>query len=168
MKNKITLILLFLTLNLFGVSHSHIGSVNEVFMLTNISFFSCGDDGSVVLWQGNKNERLQVSDIPVKKIAYNSSLRYIAVYETDGFSLHRVSVWDWNQKKRLYAKRFTDRIVFLSFSTKGNYLMVGTESINSLNFFDSKTGEQKQLLENPGSLVSFALTGATDTTLETY
>lgn len=168
MKNKITLILLFLTLNLFGVSHSHIGSVNEVFMLTNISFFSCGDDGSVVLWQGNKNERLQVSDIPVKKIAYNSSLRYIAVYETDGFSLHRVSVWDWNQKKRLYAKRFTDRIVFLSFSTKGNYLMVGTESINSLNFFDSKTGEQKQLLESPGSLVSFALTGATDTTLATY
>ena len=123
MKNKITLILLFLTLNLFGVSHSHIGSVNEVFMLTNISFFSCGDDGSVVLWQGNKNERLQVSDIPVKKIAYNSSLRYIAVYETDGFSLHRVSVWDWNQKKRLYAKRFTDRIVFLSFSTKGNNLV---------------------------------------------
>lgn len=168
MKNKITLILLFLTLNLFGVSHSHLGSVNEVFMLTNLSFFSCGDDGSVVLWQGNKNERLQVSDLPVKKISYNASLRYVAVYETDGFSLHRVSVWDWGQKKRLYAKRFTDRIVFLSFSTKGNYLMVGTESINSLNFFDSKSGEQKQILENPGSLISFALTGATDTTLATY
>ena len=67
--------------------------------------FSAGNDGMVIKWNtNNTGEHFQCSDLPIHMIAVHPTKEEIAVYETDGFSVYRVSVWDWSRK----TKKFTN------------------------------------------------------------
>lgn len=146
----------------------HTGAVTDLIQLEDY-FFSSGEDGFIVRW--NKEgigEHLQVSDIEIKKIAVHPQGNLIAIYETDDFSIHRVSVWDWKTKTRKYAKRFSDTILSLSFSYNGTYLMIGTSSADGIIYFDAVYGIITQLLNDQTSVVSLSETSKTETTSVMY
>ena len=112
MTKKIITILLFL-LYLGSIyaqkqfsTQPHTGPVTCL-VQNNEFVFSSGEDGFIVRWdQNGLGEHLQVSDIAIKKIDVSPDGRLVAVYESDDFSIHRISVWDWKTKTRKYAKRF--------------------------------------------------------------
>ena len=105
----------------------------------NDSFFTVGDDGFVIKWlPDGTGEHFQISDLEIKLIAISPNGTDIAVYETDGFSTHRISEWNWKTLTRKSAKRFTDSIVSLEYSAKGTYLMAGTSSVDGMLFLDPK------------------------------
>lgn len=168
-KFYLSLIFLFIIFSsVFSVTLAHNGAVNQFFPISVTEFFSCSSDGSVVFFNNSETEYYQLSELPIKQIVVYPSKSLVAIYETDDFSINRVSVWDWKAKKRLYAKRFLDSVLNISFSAKGKFLMVSTHSIGSISFFDAKTGEQQQLLHDTSSLVALAATGATEKTVVTY
>lgn len=107
LKNKHISKILFLicfyslfSLDLFCQSHvstqSHQSSVTDLKFLQNgseSSFFSAGNDGFLVKWtEDGLGEHYQISDLSIKMIARSPKGNDIAVYETDGASLNRVSV----------------------------------------------------------------------------
>ncbi len=170
---RILLILIFSIMNLAysNTQHStqpHELQVNSVQVSnTNDSryVYSGSDDGFLIRWDENGiGEHLQVSDESIKLIAIHPNGIDIAIYESDGFALNRLSVWNWQTKtKRFSSKRFESTITSLQYSTKGSYLMVGQANVNGIIFLDSSTGKvlTNKISENVGS-VSFAQTSKSE------
>ncbi len=133
-------------------------------------FFTAGDDGFVIKWlPDGTGEHFQISDLEIKLIAVSPNGTDIAVYETDGFSIHRVSEWNWKTLTRKSAKRFTDSIVSLEYSAKGTYLMAGTSSIDGMLFLDPKTKlTPLSVVKSSTGTITVAKTGKTEKTVLMY
>lgn len=133
------------------------------------SFFAAGNDGFITryLYGTMKSETWQVSTMPVKRIAVHPKKTLVAVYETDGFSVHTISLWDWQDKKQLYTKRFTSSVVSLSWSAQGTYLFIGTASIEGITILDIK-GNIKKIYPRPPGIVRLAATGPSEKSIVTY
>lgn len=136
----------------------------------NDSFFTAGDDGFVIKWlPDGSGEHFQISDLEIKLLAVSPNGTDIAVYETDGFSVHRISEWNWKTLTRKSAKRFTDSIVSLEYSAKGTYLMAGTSSVDGLLFLDPKTKlTPLSVVKESTGTVTVAKTGNSEKTVLTY
>ena len=134
------------------------------------NFFTAGDDGFVIKWlPDGTGEHFQISDLEIKLIAVSPNGTDIAVYETDGFSIHRISEWNWKTLTRKSAKRFTDSIVSLEYSAKGTYLMAGTSSIDGMLFLDPKTKlTPLSVVKDSTGTVTIAKTGKTEKTVLMY
>lgn len=168
MTKKIITILLFLLFlgSIYAQkqfsTQPHTGPVTCL-VQNNEFVFSSGEDGFIVRWdQNGLGEHLQVSDIAIKKIDVSPDGRLIAVYESDDFSIYRISVWDWKTKTRKYAKRFSDTVLSVSFSYNGTYLMIGLSSADGLVFLDAEYGITMQLIKEQTSVVSLCETGKTE------
>lgn len=132
-------------------------------------YFSGGADGFLSLHASDgTTDSWQVSEIPVRKIAVHPDGNTIAVYESDGFSVHRLSVWNWKTRTRLYAKRFRDSILSVSWSAKGSFLMIGNTSIDGITILDGDSGKQRRIFTAMPGIVSFSITGSTEGSMITY
>ena len=174
---------LFVTLSLFTVHYSlfpqshistqsHSGTVTNVAFLENSdgSVFSSGNDGFLIKWtEDGMGEHYQISDLPVKMIARSPNGNEIAVYETDGASLNRVSVWNWKTLTRKFAFRFTDSLTSLSYSAKGTYIICGTASVSGAFFLNSQNGSviRNKIKENTG-VVNFVQTSDSEKSVIMY
>lgn len=174
MKKNICLGFLFLLLTTLLFSQGafskqgHKGNVTNI-VYSNNYFYSAGSDGFVIRWNSKgEGEHYQVSSIEIKMLAVHPEKAEIAVYETDGFSVYRLSVWDWNQRKLKYSSRFTDSITSLSYSGKGNYLITGTSSVDGLFFLDSNTGKPVPILNDQISATTLVKTNNKETTCVIY
>lgn len=133
------------------------------------SFFAAGKDGFVSRYTYSRlmPETWQVSALPVKLIAVHPKKTYLAVYETDGFSVHKISLWDWQTKKQLYTKRFTSSVLSLAWSAQGSYLFIGTASVEGITVLDAR-GNVKKIYPRPPGIVLLAATGPSERSIVTY
>jgi uncharacterized protein YfaS (alpha-2-macroglobulin family) len=125
MKRAAFVLLFFLPLiSLFAGVHvtnqKHSGQVTAIASAQKV-FFTADSEGFIVRWNENAaGERYQISEVPIKLIAVHPNGEDIAVYETNGSNIHRVSVWNWRTLNRKYVKRFSDSITALSYTKKGS------------------------------------------------
>lgn len=146
---------------------------NSVLSLSSIpgsgEFFSADSAGFVARHSADGSlETWQLSNIPIRIIAVHPDGNRIAAYESDGFSVYRVSVWDWKTKTRLYAKRFRDSVTTLSWSAKGSWLIVGNTSVDGIAAFDASRGTGEKIFSESMGIVSLALTGASESSAITF
>lgn len=179
LKNKVAFLscVFFIgNLSLFAQSHistqSHSGKVTNVDYLGegDESIFSAGNDGFLIKWtEDGMGEHYQISDLPIKMIARSPNGNDIAVYETDGASLNRVSVWNWKNFTRKYAFRFNDSLTSLSYSAKGTYIICGTASVSGAFFLNSSNGTiiRNKIKGNTG-VVNFIQTSESEKSMVMY
>ncbi|MBQ4377728.1 MAG: hypothetical protein II821_00815 [Treponema sp.] len=161
--------------SLFSQAHistqSHSGKVSNVASLSNSdSVFSAGNDGFLIKWTSDgMGEHYQISDLPIKMIARSPNGNEIAVYESDGASLNRVSVWNWKTFTRKYAFRFTDSLTSLSYSAKGTYIICGTASVSGAFFLNASSGTilKNKIKANTG-VVNYIQTSDTENSAIMY
>ena len=104
-KNKLKSVFAFALAPFFCVSafaeassstQSHFSDVTNIAYLESggeSSALSAGKDGFLIKWRNDgTGEHYQVSDLPIKMISRSPNGYEIAVYESDGASLNRVSV----------------------------------------------------------------------------
>ena len=105
------------------------------------SFFTIGKDGFLVKWTSDdQGEHYQISDMEIRMAAVSPNGKEIAVYETDGGSINRVSVWNWDTLSRKFARRFSDSITSLSYSSKGTFIIAGTATVDGAVFIRANDG----------------------------
>ena len=178
MKKSLTLLsILFFTLNAFCQSHfslqSHQGQINQICLANNKTFEKCyytaGDDGFVVKWsEDNQGEHYQFSDIGIKMIAVSPVNNLIALYETDGGSINKVTVWDWNTFTRKTLKKFNNSITSLQFSSKGTYLIIGTASVDGAVFLNTSNWATVNKIKDNTGIVNYIHTSETEKTCALY
>ena len=152
------------------VVHKFSGGVTEIMNSGTLPiFFAAGKDGFVTRYSYPKFEpdTWQLSSMPIQKIAVHPKGKLIAVYETNGFSVHQVSLWDWATKKAVFSKRLSDSVVSLSWSANGTYLFVGNRSTDGITVLDTKGIVQNIYQEAPG-IVFLAATSASEKNIVTY
>ena len=162
---------IFISFNLFCDVHvssqPHYGQINDMEM-TESSLFTVGQDGYVINWRHDgSGEHYQISDLEIKMIAKNPKNDNIAIYETDGYSINRISVWDWSTQKKVFAKRVPYTVSSLQYTEKGSYLMVGTTSEEGIYFLDQK-GDVISKIKESVEMVTFALSSKTEKSCVLY
>lgn len=158
-KQFISLLLLSMGLSLWGQVHvstqAHQDMVNRIAVTKDGSIFSAGKDGFLIRWaQDGLGEHYQITELDIPMIAVHPNGNDIAVYETDGFSIHRVSVWNWTSLRRKFVKTFTNSITSLDFTAKGNLLAVGTATVNGMVFLSPSTGQTVSKIKESTGIVS--------------
>lgn len=139
----------------------HEGAVTSLATNSN-TLFSAGEDGYIIGWNSETGGHYQISDYKIKFLATSPNGTDIAVYETDGYSVNRISVWNWKTQTRKFAKRITSNVTSLNYSEKGSYLMIGTTSVYGILFLNSSNGTIVNKVDDSAGLVSMSLSSASE------
>ncbi len=135
---------------------TNVNAIESISIAGKKVVYSGSDDGFIVRWnESGIGEHFQVSDESIQLIAIHPNGNEIAVYESDGFSLNRLSVWNWNtQTKKFSSKRFDTAVTSLQYSAKGSYIMVGQANVKGVLFLDSMTGKvlSEKIIDSLGSV----------------
>jgi len=147
----------------------HQKPVSAVIATAGNDFFSAGNDGFLIKWTDDGlGEHYQISDLGISMIACSPNGKELAVYETDGGTINRVSVWNWSNLTRKYALRFENPLTSLAYSEKGSYLMAGTASMTGLLFLNASNGRVVNKLKENTGVISLAATSATEKSAVMY
>ncbi len=167
----------FLIFSVSAQSHistqSHQAQVTQVAPVsargTDGSYYTASDDGFVIKWTfDGQGEHYQFSDVAIKLLAVSPDGNEIALYETDGGSINRITVWDWKTLSRKYLKKFSDSITSLSYSSKGNYLIAGTATVDGAVFIRTQGWQIVDKIKANTGIVSYIHTSATEKTCAFY
>lgn len=175
----LTSILILLTFSYtFAQSHtssqSHQAQINTIVPVpskTNMynTYFSASEDGFVVRWtEDGQGEHYQISDVGIKLLAVSPNGNDIAVYESDGGSINKVSVWDWKTLTCKCKKKFSDSITSLAFSSKGTYLIIGTATVDGAIFLKTGSWTIVDKIKTNTSIVNYIQTSNTEKTAVFY
>ncbi|MBP5568948.1 MAG: hypothetical protein J6X54_06980 [Treponema sp.] len=180
MKKALSVLFSFLLIagSVFAQSHitsqGHNSSVTAL-AYANLSkepgaFYTAGEDGCIIKWtEEGKGEHYQVSEVAIRLMAVSPDGNSVAIYETNGSSINRVSVWDWKTLKRKYTKEFPDTINSLKYSAKGNYLIVGTSAMSGVQFLKAGSGAlENGKLKQAANIVSYIYTSDSEKTAVFY
>jgi len=177
-KYLIILVLALFTAHIWG-QQSHISTQSHQEIITNItsvntsssdgSFFTASEDGFLIKWSTDgQGEHYQISDVGLKLIAVSPNGNDVAVYESDGGSVNKVSVWDWKNLTRKYQKKFTDSVTSLAFSAKGTYLIIGTATVDGAVFVKTNGWTVVDKIKTNTSIVSYVTTSDSEKTCAFY
>ena len=181
MKKIVTLIstafIFLMAAPLWAQSHistqSHQAQVTQIAPVsargTDGSYFTASDDGFVIKWTfDGQGEHYQFSDVAIKLIAVSPSGNEIALYETDGGSINRITVWDWKTLSRKYLKKFSDSITSLKYSSKGTYLIAGTATVDGAVFIRTSGWQIVDKIKDNTGIVNYITTSSTEKTCSFY
>ena len=171
-------VLLFGAASLFADTHistqSHQAQITSICAVpvrsgNDFEYFTAGDDGFLIKWnENNEGEHYQISDVGIKMIAVSPAGNLIAVYESDGGSVNKVSVWDWRTLTRKKFWRYKDSITSLEFSAKGTYLIVGTASVDGVEFYNTSNWSKINKIKANTGIVNYIHTSDTEKTAVFY
>ena len=177
---KITLLFasLFLINNAIAQSHnstqSHQGIVNDISIIKTLgefenAYYTAGEDGFVIKWTNDGlGEHYQITEVGIKIIAVSPNGNDIAVYESDGGSVNKVSVWDWKTLTRKKQFKYNDSITSLEFSAKGTYLIIGTATVDGAVFIRTSNWTPIDKIKTNTSIVNYITTSDTEKTCVFY
>ncbi len=154
-------------------TQSHQAQVTQVAPVsargTDGSYYTVSDDGFVIKWTfDGQGEHYQFSDVSIKLIAVSPNGSEIALYETDGGSINRITVWDWKTLTRKYLKKFSDSITSLAYSSKGTYLIAGTATVDGAVFIRTQGWQIVDKIKANTGIVSYIHTSNTEKTCVFY
>lgn len=159
------------------ISTGHTRSINDLIMqgAQNL-LFSAGDDGTLRVWDVNRlgDDRgkllykLQISHLPIVKIAVHPTLPQVALIETDRINTFHLSVWDYRTGKELFSHKIEEVPLFIQYSPMGTYLIYGRTKWKSMTILNSMTGTVEPVLENGFGIVTGIFLSSTEKTLLSY
>jgi hypothetical protein len=149
----------------------HDGAVNAAVYDGEDRVLSAGADGFVGIWNIRNNiaeERFQASPYSLVSMALRPGETQIALIESDGLGLYRVSAWDYSKKQNLFILRFRDPVSYITYSAGGNFIILSRSARTGVVFIHSETGGVLQSPEDFTAPVSFAATGRSERTMISY
>lgn len=179
MKKFLLTALLILSSFVSLAAQSHITQQSHQAIVTDIqaandkkspdSFFTAAEDGFLIRWNPDgTGEHYQITNLWIKYISCSPNGNDIAVYETDGAANNIVTVWDWKKLQKKFQKKYNDSITALSYSAKGNYLIVGTSSIDGAEFIKTSNWSVEKKLKTTTNIINYIWTSDTEKTVAFY
>jgi hypothetical protein len=151
---------------------THRGAVNALAFDEQGRILSAGADGFLGLWSPEDRaalDRRQLSPYPITAMAKRPGKPQIAVIESNGLGVYRISAWDYEKKERLFTFNSGDPLSYIGYSASGGFIMAGRNTrAASVLFIRPETGE---ILESPAQLSGaavFAATGVSERSMIAY
>ncbi len=159
----------FICANAHISTQAHQEAVTMVVSAKDGSVFTAGKDGFIIKWTTDGlGEHYQITELEIRLIALHPNGNDIAVYETDGFSIHRISVWNWGTLTRRFIKNFTNSVTALSYTARGSLLAVGTATVNGAVYLNSMTGRTVPKIKDATGIVNMIVGSASEKSAVMY
>lgn len=148
------------------VRSRHSGRISAIVLVPGARrLFSAGEDGTVKIYNsmsGALQESIQVSPHPIALLAHHPSRNRIVVVESDGVSIHLLTVWDLDGERRLYSIRLDEAPLALAYSPQGSYIVYTRADWESVVFLDADRGVELRDPDDPSSprFEGFGIVGA--------
>ncbi|MCL2319882.1 MAG: WD40 repeat domain-containing protein [Treponema sp.] len=147
----------------------HRGAVIAIVRDGNGRIISAGEDGFLAIWNRDAAEdRFQISPYGITSMVLRPGKPQVAVVESDGLGLYRISAWDYEAKKNLFTLRFRDSVTYINYSGSGGFLIVSRSGRTGAVFIHSETGEILESPENLSGSIAFATTSRSEKTMICY
>ena len=159
------------------INTGHTQSINDYAVQRDKGLLhSVGNDGTLRVWdigsyregRGALLHKLQISHLPIVKVAVHPTESQVALVETDRINTFHLSVWDYETDTELFSHKIDEVPLFLSYSPQGTYLMYGKTEWKSIMFLDSQSGELQPVLDQGFGIVSSLFLSSSEKTLLTY
>ena len=154
------------------VSIGHAERVNEIVMHPELPVaFSAGDDGRVLRWDlplGGLVQQTQLADVPIELLAHHPNRNQITVFARERLGGGRLIGWDWDAETILFNQAIDGTPRLIRYSPAGTFLVVATNDFDSLRFYSSQTGNQRDLLAEGFGSVSFVQIARSERNILTY
>jgi outer membrane protein assembly factor BamB len=149
----------------------HRGEVTALICDERGRLLSAGADGFLNMWDRKGNaasERFQLSPYGITAMVLRPGKSEVAVIESDGLGLYRISAWDYESMKNLFTLRFRDPVTYINYSAAGNFLIAARSGRTGAAFIHPETGEVLKSPEGLAGSVTFAATGRSERTMISY
>lgn len=154
------------------ISTGHTQSINDFALLeSDNTLFSAGNDGTLRVWDSGSQRllhKLQISHLPIVKIAVHPEKPEVALVETDRINTYHLSVWNYSTGKELFSHKIQEIPLFLKYSPQGTYLIYSRTDWKSLTFLDADSGQLSPVLGDGFGIVSDLFFSQSEKTLVTY
>lgn len=150
---------------------SHTAPITALVQTGSGEVISAGEDGFINIWNMEKKSaesRFQLSPYPITSMAHRPNHSQIAIIESDGLGLYRISAWDYDQNKKLFTLRFKDPVSFISYSKNGSFLIAARNGRTGFVFINPQNGDLLQAPSGLNGTAMFAATGKSERTMITY
>jgi hypothetical protein len=151
---------------------SHTGAVNDLaFDQERGLLLSGGEDGTVRVWDAATSGLkavLRISYRPVQRLALHPSLPQVAVLVGENLKADLLSVWDWEQGKKLFELTSARQLLHLGYSPQGGYLLYSRADYRSLVAVESQSGRPLDLFAKGFGIVSFFVISKNENTVMGY
>jgi len=148
----------------------HRGPVSALFQKGDI-IVSAGEDGFLDIWNTNSAsavDRFQVSRYKIIAMAGRPEKNEACVVESDGLGLYWISVWNYRERRKLFALQFSDPIGYITYSAGGKYIIAAKSGRTALVMIDANSGGELQPPQSLTGTISLAATGRSDRNMMVY
>jgi hypothetical protein len=148
----------------------HRGSVSAVFQKGD-TIISAGEDGFLGIWNVNSAsaaDRFQVSQRRIIAMAGRPGKDEACVVENDGLGLYWVSVWNYRERRKIFALQFRDAISYISYSAGGNFIIAARTGRTALVLIDANSGIMLQSPQSLTGTIGLAITGRSERNMMVY
>ncbi|HAK46350.1 MAG TPA: hypothetical protein DCO79_10600 [Spirochaeta sp.] len=155
----------------FLVNSGHTDTISSLDYLEEDNLLLSGSyDGTIKVWNsdGQIKYQLQISHMPVRKVAACPGKPIVAVIAGDGINSVNLTVWNWQTGELIFREMLAEMPLFIKFSPQGNFLVYSKTDWDSLVFLDSETGNKLNLLPEGFGIVSSVFISDSEKTLLTY
>ncbi|MGL4982605.1 MAG: hypothetical protein ACRC4W_07135 [Treponemataceae bacterium] len=135
---------------------------------TSEEFFTSDNKGFISSFSKQKYDFYQFSSLPIQFFALNPINDEIAIYETDNSFFHQITVWNWKTKEKRFSKKLSDSVLKVAYSAQGSTLIVATQSVKGVYFFNANDGRERQILQENTGIITFAKSSSTERNLILY
>lgn len=159
------------------INTGHTQAINDFAQASKQNLlFTAGNDGTLRVWEnrrlssvrGSLLYKLQISHLPIVKIAVHPTKPLVAMIETDRINTFHLSVWNYRSAEEIFSHKIKEIPLFLKYSPRGTYLIYGKTEWDSLTFLDSQTGSLETVLDSGFGIVSDVFLSSSEKTLLTY
>ena len=147
----------------------HRGEVTALLLDMQGRILSAGEDGFLGIWNREAAvDRFQLCPYSIRSFVLRPGKSEICIVESDGYSLYRVSAWNYETRKNLFTLRFRDSISFINYSAAGNFLIVARSGRTGVAYIHAETGEVLESPEELSGSVAFAETSRSEKVMICY
>ena len=147
----------------------HRGAVTALLRDAKGRYLSAGEDGFIGIWNNQAViDRFQAASHGISAMILRPGMPHVAIVEDDGFSVHRISLWDYEARKNIFTLRLVDSVSFINFSAAGNYIIASLGGQTGLVFIDAETGGIYEPLKELSERVNFAATSLSERVVILY
>ncbi len=131
---------------------------------------SLGEDGRLIAVNPGLSRithRFQVSRSPVEAMQLNPAAPKAAVLIQKDKQF-RVEVWNWEKEKKEYSYTLQSEPLFVQWSARGRYLIIGNLGSPSIIILEGRTGRRLSYLQRLPGIYNQGYIGSTESIIMTY
>ncbi|MDR2541836.1 MAG: WD40 repeat domain-containing protein [Treponema sp.] len=172
LKSLLFIIILLNVKPLFSLNAagSHRGEISAL-VHNGDTILSAGCDGFLVTWslsQKTAVDRFQLTTYRIQSMIKHPGKHEICIIEAVNLDNHRISVWNYEQKEKLFSVYSNKPVSYVNYSAAGSYLIVSGFNGFPLTLLNSTTGEIFLNAEIPAGNTSLAVTGRAERNIMIY